>query len=243
MKMTILLITCLFATPAFAKAQTASSGITVSGKCNVVNRGNGNTIMIKCSANNEEGKKIVAILNKILANQIDPALVMAKLDEIIAAESQKTSGTCIASNCAGTNNGTQSLTNNYGVSEPPPTIIDLKVTHREPDKSGPMNLEGPLATNPGVDLDFSLSGIFSNPMFLIDCDRPCAATMGGAWPGLNSNPAIYSIKGRENSTVIGLSVPRVDLGKRVNIVVRSKDANDISVLDVKAFIPPVSSQQ
>jgi hypothetical protein len=45
--------------------------------------GSNNTFTINCGIGKEQGKKMLAILNKILANQIDTDAVMAKLDEIL----------------------------------------------------------------------------------------------------------------------------------------------------------------
>jgi hypothetical protein len=53
-------------------------------------------------------------------------------------------------------------------------------------------------------------------------------------------PSTYRIGGQLTKTAIVLSEPRVPIGDEVFIVVRSVDAKNISVLDVKAYIPPIS---
>lgn len=66
--------------------QTAATGTaSTSGSCSPANTGNGNTFTIKCGIGQEQGQKMLAILNKILANQLNPDTVMAKLDDILGA--------------------------------------------------------------------------------------------------------------------------------------------------------------
>lgn len=63
-----------------AMAQTTTS---TSGPCSPIAPNNSGSITIECPGMSEEqARKMVAILNKIVANQLDPAAVMAKLDEI-----------------------------------------------------------------------------------------------------------------------------------------------------------------
>jgi hypothetical protein len=63
----------------FALAQST----TTSGPCSPIAAQNTGSITINCPGiSGEEGRKMLAILNRILANQINPDLVMVKLDEI-----------------------------------------------------------------------------------------------------------------------------------------------------------------
>jgi len=65
--------------------QAQGSGVgatTATGTCNVANTGSQNTVTISCGVGKEQGQKILAILNKILSKQLDPDVVMEKLDEI-----------------------------------------------------------------------------------------------------------------------------------------------------------------
>jgi hypothetical protein len=55
---------------------------TATGTCDVANTGSQNTVTINCGVGKEQGQKILAILNKILSKQLDPDVVMGKLDEI-----------------------------------------------------------------------------------------------------------------------------------------------------------------
>jgi len=66
--------------PSFAFAQQTAS---TSAPCSPIAPANTGSITINCPGiSKEQGQKMLAILNKILANQLDPNLVMAKLDEI-----------------------------------------------------------------------------------------------------------------------------------------------------------------
>jgi hypothetical protein len=53
--------------------------------CSPAATGAQDTFIINCGIGREQGQKMLVILNKILANQIDPQAVMAKLDEILKA--------------------------------------------------------------------------------------------------------------------------------------------------------------
>jgi hypothetical protein len=70
-----------------ASAQTTTTGkATAKGACSQAVTGNNNRFLIKCSGiGDEQGKKMIEILNTILANQqkLNPDLVMQKLDEIL----------------------------------------------------------------------------------------------------------------------------------------------------------------
>ena len=75
----LILITlpCCGQTPPLGKAET-------TGPCSPAVSGNNNQFTMNCKGiDKEQGQKMLAILNKILANQLDPAAVTAKLDEIL----------------------------------------------------------------------------------------------------------------------------------------------------------------
>jgi hypothetical protein len=75
------LILLLIALPCWG--QTTTTGKAESaGACSPAVSGNNNTFTIKCGIDKKQGQKMLDILNKILANQIDPDAVMRKLDEI-----------------------------------------------------------------------------------------------------------------------------------------------------------------
>lgn len=64
---------------------TATGHASATQPCSVANTGNGNKIQINCGIGKEQGEKVLAILNKIVANHLDPNAVMEKLDEILRA--------------------------------------------------------------------------------------------------------------------------------------------------------------
>lgn len=74
----LLAIPCHSQTPATGQAQT-------KGPCSPAVSGHSNTFVIKCGIDKAQGREMLAIINKILANELDPNAVMAKLDEILAA--------------------------------------------------------------------------------------------------------------------------------------------------------------
>ncbi len=64
----------------------AQQSSTTSGPCSPIAPNNSGSITINCPGmSKEQGKKMIDILNKILKNQIDPSVVMEKLDEILKA--------------------------------------------------------------------------------------------------------------------------------------------------------------
>jgi hypothetical protein len=71
----------LIATPCWAQA-TATGKADSAGPCSPAVSGNNNTFTINCGISHKQGQQMLNILNKVLANQIDPEAVMAKLDEI-----------------------------------------------------------------------------------------------------------------------------------------------------------------
>lgn len=66
--------------------QTTPTGqASTAAPCSIANTGSGNKIQINCGIGKEQGQKMIAILNKILADKLDTNVVMAKLDEILHA--------------------------------------------------------------------------------------------------------------------------------------------------------------
>src|SRR6266581_1060729 len=64
--------------------QNTTGNAETTGACSPAISGNSNQVSINCQGiSKEQAEKMSSILNKILANQIDPAKVMAKLDEIL----------------------------------------------------------------------------------------------------------------------------------------------------------------
>jgi hypothetical protein len=62
--------------------------------CSVANTGSDNKINIVCGIGKEQGKEILAVLNKVLANHLDTKTVMGKLDELI--QSNTSSGVLLS---------------------------------------------------------------------------------------------------------------------------------------------------
>jgi hypothetical protein len=53
-----------------------------SGPCSLANTGDKNNLTINCGIGKQQGKEMLAILNRILKDQLDPNTVMNKLNEI-----------------------------------------------------------------------------------------------------------------------------------------------------------------
>jgi len=79
-----LCVLSLFASP--CKGQNTTGKAETTGTCSPAISGNSNQVNISCQGiSKDQAAKMTSILNKILANQIDPDAVMAKLDEILKA--------------------------------------------------------------------------------------------------------------------------------------------------------------
>jgi len=76
-------LACLLAGAVCAQPQTGSA--TVKDACSVANTGNNNTFTITCGVGKQQGDALLKIMNRIIANQLDPDAVMTKLDEILKA--------------------------------------------------------------------------------------------------------------------------------------------------------------
>lgn len=110
MKLTLLPVLVLIALP--CRAQTATGKAETRGSCSPAVSGNGNKITITCNGvGREEEKKIVAILNKILADQLDTEQVMAKLNEISKTVNRPSQNAPYGINIGGNNSGTATVNN------------------------------------------------------------------------------------------------------------------------------------
>jgi hypothetical protein len=86
-RLTLAILVIVFGSSITA-AQTTGAA-TTNGTCSIANSGNNNSsVVINCGVGVAQGRQILAILNTMLEHQIDPAAVMKKLDEVLAAEKQ-----------------------------------------------------------------------------------------------------------------------------------------------------------
>ena len=74
----LLLVSC---SCCWAQRSTNANNQT-TGPCSPISSGSNNNFTIRCGIGKKEGEKMLAILNTILAKQLDPNAVMEKLDEI-----------------------------------------------------------------------------------------------------------------------------------------------------------------
>ncbi len=188
------------------------------GTCSAAHVGDGNTSSINCTGVGvDQGKKIVEILNKVLANQ-DIATVNAKLDELLVVAAQPV----------------QAQTG--GAPQAPPNVVGMTFAQLVPRPNlGSMGLvEGPFGVNPGVTVSFTVDATFKSAMFSIVCDRACAATSASA-DGVPSPQMMTTDK--PNIAVVALGQTLMPDNK-VTINIRSADAGKISVQGVQAYVPP-----
>jgi hypothetical protein len=201
-----------------ALSQTSPPEKTAAnGSCSTAATGDNKTYNISCNGVEvDQGKKMVEILNRVLANQ-DLTAVNTKLDELLAAASQPAQ--------------TQA-------SQAPPNILGLIVIPLVPRPNiGTGGLvEGPLGVNPGVTVSFTVDAMFPSAMFSVFCDRPCAATSASA-EGTSSPQMMTTDKPTIAVVALGLKGPLMPNNK-VTITVRSRDTGKISVQNVQSFVLP-----
>ena len=189
-----------------------------SDTCSTAPAGDNKTYTINCSrVGADQGKKIVEILNRVLANQ-DLTAVNAKLDELLVAASQPPQAQAL---------------------QGPPNILGLTVTPLAPRPNiGAEGLiEGPFGVNPGVTVTFSVDGMFTTAMFAVLCDRSCAATTASV-EGTSTPQMMTTDKPNIAVVALGLKGPLMPNNK-VTITVRSRDAGKISVQNVQSYVQPV----
>ena len=88
----------LIAVPCWSQTTTTGKAST-SGSCSPAVTGSKNTFTIKCGIDKEQGQKMLAIMNKILAEHLNTKAVMAKLDELI--QSNASSGILLSPSSSG----------------------------------------------------------------------------------------------------------------------------------------------
>lgn len=76
-----LLLFMLMALPCWC--QTTTGPADTKGPCSPAVTGSQNIFTITCGIDQKQGQKMLDIMNKILANQLDPVEVNAKLDDIL----------------------------------------------------------------------------------------------------------------------------------------------------------------
>jgi hypothetical protein len=196
---------------------TPTEKAPASGTCNPAPAADNNTYNINCNGVGvDQGKKIVEILNKVLANQ-DMTTVNAKLDELLGVASQPAQ--------------MQAL-------QAPPKILDMTVTPLvpRPNLGTEGSIEGPFGVNPGVTVTFTVDAAFATPMFSVFCDRPCAATSASV-EGASSPRMMTTDKPNIAVVALNLKGPLMPANK-VTITVRSRDAGKISIQTVESFVQP-----
>jgi hypothetical protein len=214
---TILLTMVLQGSVALSQTTPTEKAAT-SGTCSTAPAGDNNAYNLNCNGiGADQGKKIVEILNRVLANQ-DLTAVNAKLDELLVAASQPAQARAL---------------------QAPPNIVGLAVTPLVPRPNiGAEGLvEGPLGVNPGVSVSFTVDGMFTPAMFSVFCDRPCVATSASV-EGTSSPQMMTTDKPNIAVVALGLKGPLM-LNNKVTITVRSKDAAKISIQNVQSFVAPL----
>ena len=234
MKASIAILLTIVLQGSVALTQTTPTEKTAAGAtCSNAPAEDNNTFNINCNGIGvDQGKKVLELLNRVLANQ-DLTAVNAKLDELLVVASQPAqTQACVGSNC-----GPNSSQTPQG-----PKILGLTNAPLVPRPNlGTMGMvEGPLGVNPGVTESFTVDGAFPAAMFLITCDRACAATTASV-EGASSSPRMMTTD-KPNIAVVALGQTLMPDNK-VTITVRSNDAGKISVQSVESFVQPVAKTQ
>jgi len=224
----------------YGQMQTGSAA--TRGSCSPANTGDKNVFNITCGIGREQGDKMLGILNQILASQLDPATVIAKLDELKKEMDRIKGQELVTNNCP---NGfcvsggvvdhpvVNNTTNNY--QPPPPRITWSKEEVEGISNKGPS--QGPDDVHPGVKVSITVASRFQFPMFAVRCDRSCVATdirVEGTW-----SPRLYTTNKPDIAVAGFAGIPaQVEAGTVVWVTVRSRDEAKIAVLEVSTYVPP-----
>jgi hypothetical protein len=232
----------LLSSSAFCQSPASTGAATTHGACSPANSGDRNVFNITCGIGREQGDKLLEILNRITANQLDPTAVMGKLDELkkdmddLKNRPTQTNtcphGICVSGGVV----DHPTVNNTVNSFQPIPPRLTWKADAVDGDtNNGP--LQGPDSSHPGMKVAITVAGRFQFPMFAVQCNRPCAATEIVA-AGVSS-PKLYETNS-PNVPVAGFAgMPaQVEAGTTVWVTVRSKDEQPIRVLDVAPYVPP-----
>jgi hypothetical protein len=217
---------------------TATGRANTSGTCSPATTGNSNKFVINCGIGKEEGEKIIHLLNAVLAKR-NLAEIDAKLAELIemAAKPAPQVLDCVGSNCVQNGNQTNIDQRQFAAPQPPPHLLGVTMKELEPVAT-PNPMSGPLSSNPGASVSFTVDHVFQNAMFLLLCDRPCSSTSASV-PGVSSPQMLSSAQNpRIAGVALGLMGPLFP-GNPVTIEVRSADNQNVRILSVEGYVPPI----
>jgi len=210
----------VFALMGYGQSQHISGAAETRGSCSPANSGDNNMFNITCGIGKEQGDRMLSILNRILSNQLDPNLVMAKLDEMAEAlKKQGTTNNCPLGICVSGGVVDHPTVNNTFTTQPPPPRLTWTPENVEGKTNTNPAMDGPDAKNPGVKVAITVAGRFQFPMFAVICDRACGATEIGVAGA--SAPKLYTTN-QPNAAVAGFGgMPAfIDAGTTVWITVR-----------------------
>jgi hypothetical protein len=237
--MRIVIVLWILTGVVWAQPPVSTGPASTTGTCSPANTGDHNVFNITCGIGKDQGDRMLGILNRILADQLDPTAVMGKLDEL------KREMDALKNRLAPTNNVCPNgICISGGVVDHP--TINTTVNSFQPlppkltwkaEATGADNSNGPDSGHPGMKVSITVAGRFQFPMFAIACDRPCASTeivVEGA-----SSPRLYTTNRAEIAVAGFGGIPaQVEAGTTVWVTVRSKDEQSIRVLDVAPYVPP-----
>lgn len=127
---------------------------------------------------------------------------------------------------SGDNLGTATV-NNYGVPSPPPHIVDMSQSAWD----GPY-VDDP-TPRPGIEVKWTIDGSFTDPAFLVLCDRPCKPIVGGA--GGVSYSLVNAVENRPNVALLVISSPSIiHAGTPISVRIKSADLRPIRAISVVA---------
>jgi hypothetical protein len=140
------------------------------------------------------------------------------------------------------------VNNNFGSPQPPPKAHMLNQVPASTgvgvggENSAIEEVDSGLTVNPGVTMQLSVDGEFTNPAFRAICDRPCVFNGASVAPGFVEWPPTILPRGYDKrDTVIKIKTASIDQNSYVSLVVRSMDKEKIRVFDISSYVELVSS--
>lgn len=229
--------------PCLATSQ-GSGPATANGDCSIAISGNNNLIPVatiqasRCGLAKEQMNKIIKLLNTILSNK-DANQINTKLDELILiADKPANNQTCVGSNCVQNGSLTNYDNRQFGAPQPPPVVTITKIEELSPLQPSEASHEGDLKQNPGTVVTFTIDRVFSTPIFVVFCDRPCQATDAALLDGASAPKPLQT----SNPSITGISLGAMSPvlpGESMTVNIRSMDKNPIKVLGIQGYVPPI----
>ena len=217
----------ILASAAVANCQPPGTGTPVLNRtCNLANTRNNGNIRIDCDFDSEQRKKLIDLLNAVLAKK-DFAAINANIDELLAIALKR------APTVPGVINVASQLLPAAPQFEIPRGASLAERQRLLNERRSNLGTESGEIWNPGFTMIFQVDSAFLNPMFLVRCDYSCAVTnvlVNSAFVGAPSSQTNH-----QDEVLVSLGGRQLLPNDVVNITVRSWSSQPVDSMTVEAY--------